>query len=801
MKRLNKKLITFLLAGACVASLSAATIGVVSSAEETTDTTAVAISEVFASNGSLGSKKLSEKETVCFTLADGQYARLKRDLAFKWYTAKNTAKYMNVKFTFEELNFDSVTFTFESATSVVNEEDEAVNAVKFTTDGTNLKVAIVDASGTESAKRDLGATKEVEISLYEGTEFDTFGVKVNSEEFADGFVNVGANYGDFAGEMRPLEIKAETSEDKKVAVFLQEINGQLFDNVANAKITDTAAPVLVVNEELSGFQYGTAFSLSYEKVDVLQFSSLTETKKYYQYNPADKKLAYDAALTTSTYFMDTVYYENAAGTEFSKEKKEGFTKTSVRVENNGEEYVAIQFTLSDNAKKEGKYELSWYVDDALTKEFTLAEDTAANDYIVIDQNEDGPTYKHIVNDEPNTKIEYAYNGKTGDEAKADFEADVAEYEEKIKKEIEGDVDDQEDDILAGSDSKLPLPNVEWLIGDNGGYRGLRFTISYKTPTSTSAKTSSGLSYNGLKLTVSEEGTYEFKIFATDKAGNPMKYYVDGELVDVTATNVWDIDEIPSFTFSIEDSPIAVSDATNVSDKKVEKILDQTYTLSGLKVVGATNQKSEYALYKLDLSKAPEIKESMLTSVKYSEISKKANEKIAAGTDKDYFELYKEIYAELLADNSNGAVTAADVLKCFTEIKEYNSKITEENDSTAWNAYNKYNWNPTSKSFKTAEEGEYLILADFYEDGLFNTRAVGYKLIVVDSEKDVIAGDSEFGTWIKNNMVSVILFGVAGLMLIAIIVLLLVKPSDETLEDVEVNAEKKKKKKAKETQDE
>ena len=105
-------------------------------------------------------------------------------------------------------------------------------------------------------------------------------------------------------------------------------------------------------------------------------------------------------------------------------------------------------------------------------------------------------------------------------------------------------------MYAGSNSYIYFPSFKWMIGDNNGYRNLKFTISYKTPSSDTASTSSSLSYNALKLSASNAGKYEFKIFANDKAGNTMKYYLDGELVSVSSSNVWDIEEIPSFTFEI-----------------------------------------------------------------------------------------------------------------------------------------------------------------------------------------------------------------------------------------------------------
>ncbi len=774
MKRQNKKLITLLLAGVCAASLSVATYNVLSSADETTAVT-YSVSDVFSSNGTLGSKKVAEKETVSFTLGNEQYARLKRDLAFKWFEAKEGAKYLSMEFSFEELNFKSVTFEFESASTVATEDDKAVNAIEFTVVGDKIHAAVINADTTDDNKAsvEIGSSKDIKLSLKSSDTFGCYKVELQSGSetavtLTQEFTNVAGSYADYTlDKVHPLEIVAKTDSDKKAVIFMKEINGQKFDNVADMKVTDTAAPVLVVNEEVSSFQYGTAFSLAYEKVDVLQSSGLTETKKYYQYNPTDTEVKYDDTLTTSTYFMDTVYYTN--GTENSATEKEGYTVTSVRAQE-GKEYIAVQFSLTDKSKNEKVYDLSWYAASAASK--TLG--SVATDYIVIDENTDGPTYRHI-------KAENDQN--TVDGALA---TESTEYQALVNKAAEN--------VAAGSSSSVKLPDVDWMITDNGGYRGLRFTISYKTPSSSSAKTSSGLSYNGLKITTTEEGLYEFKIFATDKAGNSMKYYLDGELVDVSTSNIWDIEEIPSFTFEIKDSVIKVEEPTSTSDKKVERIKDKTYSLSGLKVVGAESEQSSYALYRLNRSALAAITDSSLINVKYEKIREKAATAIAAGDVTDYFDLYLDIYAEEIASATN---LSADVVKaCFTRIDEYNARITEENDKEAWEAYNKYNWNSSAKSFNTAEEGDYVIIGDFWEKELPMQRAVAYKLIVVESEADVIKGESKFEAWVKANTASTVLFAVAGVLLIAIVILAIVKPADEKLEEVEENAKKAKKKKSK-----
>ena len=103
--------------------------------------------------------------------------------------------------------------------------------------------------------------------------------------------------------------------------------------------------------------------------------------------------------------------------------------------------------------------------------------------------------------------------------------------------------------------------------------------------------------------------------------------------------------------------------------------------------------------------------------------------------------------------------------------------------------NIYNWSATSRRFTAAEEGLYLILADYWDAELPTIdRVPAYKLVEVSEEEDTIKGVSE---WLKNNMVSIILFGVAGVLAIAVVVLLFVKPSNETLEDVDKKAKSKK----------
>ena len=274
----------------------------------------------------------------------------------------------------------------------------------------------------------------------------------------------------------------------------------------------------------------------------------------------------------------------------------------------------------------------------------------------------------------------------------------------------------------------------------------------------------------------------------------MYYYLDKELVQVTADNVWDIEEIPSFSYVIENLGIKVE--ASETNRKSTKLVNETYTFSDPTVKGASNKNSAYALYKLDLdqynSKAAngkQITTSILTDVTYEKIAEKLKGKLAYAPDKDYFDLYTTAISEIIAEKVNGK--AEDVKKIFGEaIGEYNDKITENDPEWSWN---KYQWTSKSKRFQTVEEGTFMVVADYWEKDLPMQRAAAYKIVVVSSTSDVIKGETQ---WLKDNVVSVALFAVAAVMLVIIIILLLIKPSDETLEDVDKSSAKKSNKKDK-----
>ena len=751
------------------------------------------------------------KKATAFKMSDEGSVTLKRNLAYKWYEKQAESKqgqvnYFTFKFAFESLDFETVTFTMDSKSAWATSDDKATNSIRFAKKNDSV-VAYVFAGDSisedeEQALKDsavvlpLTATGKEEITLtledntvggsaYTDGEFGVLvSVAGQTAQNIGTLVNVGANYAEYTyNDTLPLKIKADLGEntaegiaDKNLIIVCKELNKQSFVGVSeDNKIEDTTAPVVVVNEQVDGFLLGTAFALDYTVIDVLKDSNLSKTLEYYQYNPSIKAKNEDetaneafekyATLSTSTYFFPTSYVP------------EGQTQATTVYKANGSEFVSVKITVGDatfngTEKDKAVYDLAWYANQSRVNA-DLSDNLL---YIPVDRNEDGAKYNEkfvttaTVEGEKQTVLVDGF----------DAMQEVKDFKDALAKAAK--------DVYAGSNSYIYFPSFKWLIDDNNGYRNLKFTISYRAPGSDSETTSSSLSYNALKLSVSQEGKYEFKIFANDKAGNTMKCYLDGEEVSVTSSNVWDIDGIPSFSFEIENKGLKVEDSSSSSGRQESEVLDKTFSLDSFTVVGASDLNEDYALYKIDLEKCSSVAISDLSAITYEALAEELNGyDFSKVTDGNYMSVYLNAYAKLLA--TRVGVTTETLLNSgfFEKIGEAGDRINSEEK------YEKYEWSASSKSFATVEEGQFIILADFWEGGIPAQRATAYMVVNVESEEAVIKGETN---WLKNNVASVILFSIAGVMLILIIILLLVKPSDETLEDVDAKVEKKDKKASK-----
>lgn len=785
MKNQKTKHLTLMLASAIgAAALTGAVYSVLpASADEPAATTYT----VTGSSGVFSTSNATSVGTdaVAFDMKDGGKVTLRqRDLAWKWYAAKDTVKYLTVELGLKDTNFKTVTLAFETASATATEDDKTTNKLVFTAEGGKVYASVNPEEGAAATSGvEVDVTGKLTVQLGEnGTDYGEYSVAINGASVGK-FENVGAAFGEYASSsattpITPFTILAEfaegAEENAKTKVEILSINGQSFALNSDGKIEDTAVPVLVVNDTVTGFTIGTTFALDYEVVDVLD-RTVTKTMEYYLYNPNTEKGSEEyKTLTTATPFNESNYMKKVGDED---------VETSVYTEY-GKEFVSIRFNLSDeNHKKkddttvgmgETTYYLTWYGTSEKAPTATAADDM---DYIVIDDNKDGASYTFM------TKDDTAKTNAVSNQTLIDG------YQTLVEKAAEG--------LVAGSSTSFRLPTLRGMIDDNGGYENLKFTIVYKAQSATSESTKSSLSASNLKFTVSKSGVYEFKVFANDKAGNTMKYYLDGKLVDVTSSNVWKIEEIPYFTFEVKKTGLSIDDTNSESDRKASVTIGSEYDDFSLKVLGdsASSAVASNKLYKIsfdayNLANSTNLASPAdLSKISYTSIATAAKGRLSEANG-DYDEFFKKIYAEQLAQKIGGGVTAQTLLDAgvFVEVNPYNDAITEKDHPTEWQKHNKYEWNADVASFKAAEEGSYLILSVYSDPLIGSAKACGYKVVTVASKDDVISGETE---WLKNNLVSVILFSISGVMLIAIIVIAFIKPSDETLEDVDAAAKKMK----------
>lgn len=783
MKKYKSKIITLLLAAALGSAVFGGVLmldgGKASAAATATP------SRIFTAENS-ASVKADETTTteLAFVFPEGGSVSFKRDLALKWYKAKGEAQYLSMKFAFKDTNFKTLTLTFETAPAAANKDKKSVNKILFENTDGKITAKVNDGEAKEISDP---TSKDIALAFSEkdgsnSAEEGQFFVTLNGETIGM-FEDVGADFAEYFSAsattpMVPFAFKAEMPDGAegdaaKSTLIFKELNGQTFELDADQKITDNAKPVLVVNERVASFTLGTPFSLDYEVIDVID-TSVTKTMEYYQYAPKDfavaegeekAKGAEYKTLSTSTYFFDTDVYK---------------TKRM--------EYISVRFKLTDDTftsdEDAAVYELAWYA----TESFKPETDSEI-DYIKADRNAVGPHYTCITND---------------DEAKES----TLDEENEVYKSYQEAVTEAAKKVYAGSNSYIYLPApIKLIQDDDTNYKNLKYSIYYKTQSSDSASSSTSLSYDNLKLTVSSVGMYEFKILATDKAGNPMKYYLDKYKTKVTGDNIWDIEAIPSFTFSVSNNGISVEEPKNAEADT--GYIDVSYNLSDFTVLGLSGYKSEYGLYFFDVAafqkkyKITTFTVNELASVSFESLKEEADLSQVKGDD--YVGYYAALYAKLLSERLGIELNAEDLLKpdgendaILRKIEEFDSTIDEDKHPDAWkNSDNDYQWYSSSKSFKPQAEGSYLMFAVFTDSQLFGEKAAAYKAINVEAPRDIIAGETE---WLKNNIASVILFSVAAVMLIIVIILLVVKPSDETLEDVEDGKGKKSKKNNKDRKD-
>ena len=772
-------------------------------------------------------------------------------------TKEVQAEYFSMRFAFAGVAFQKFTITFESAEENISKEGKSTNKIVFepyvekapdedepdgvdeeenTDDEEQSPVKYLTVSVNPKEKEDekkevtepiiIDASKDITITINEDDcEIGQFNVLLTSSVpeppksdegdednqeneneaagaalvegetpvFIGKFENIGGYFLDYRATgsttpSLPISFEADMSELDGASptqyVLMKSLNNQSFELV-DKQVLDNAHAVLVLNESLHAFKLGQKFSLSYEAIDVCD-STVTVDRYYYMLK---SEMTESGLVNYMPNAKDLTDEEGEDGFKYSKYNYQSLTNSTyflpsrdVDPTTDPEEYVAIRFKLRDDSSDNDYFvNLSWYAAENAVKPiecvgFEEYETEEENDkgetvkvkkthqiegtqffnFIKVNRKTEGPYYKNLepVKGETADKNE----NKVTDEA---FNQAVQDYKDELALKAES--------TSAGTGAYIYLPSLRGLIAsDNAGYRNLKFSIYYYKPGSSNATSQTSLNYNALKLEVDKEGWYRMRIAAQDASSNAMKYYLDEQLVTVTSSNIWDIEGIPEFEFYIAYNGPTI-------EKSEEQSLgyrNDTYNFSDFKIIALAGYQKSYSLYRY--SKVNADTAGVKTTDSYSEMVKNAQE---------YFEGFEE------CDKNQ----EDDRMKILYEISVFQNDVSA--DDPKWSRTdNEYYWDPDSSLSFVPQVSGFYFLKVIVEDGSYpGETAVAYQVIDVRNPIDTIPGQSQ---WLQENVVSVVLFAISGVLAVIVVILFLIKPSDKKVEEVDLEKLKGNKKKKK-----
>ncbi|MDE7182249.1 MAG: hypothetical protein K2O41_04355 [Clostridia bacterium] len=717
-----------------------------------------------------------------FTFAsDNDTVSYRKNLAYNWYEAGKTTEegatpetvhgLFNITIGFKNTAFEKFIIKFESQVyeKKVKETKSANYVVFYPVAGEADKVyaVITDDIEKASAPQDTAAKKldidEITIQFTEKLGGGKYTVSVGKgETVVEGeFVNVGGNYAksstSTSNPVYPLSFKAEFAElaegETRTAaqMVLYSMNGQSFelngstpnynqekDYYYGGTVKDDTAPVLCLEEELNYLTLGKEIDVDYAVIDVLRTSP--RATLYYYVLTVDQykeEAGYDynnKEIFTEIKSSDTFLLESNKDKYYPSAEAADLDKYKEDNKLTVDMAAKVYFKLTDvtNNPETSEVYLDWYVSD----EYKLNIKDA--DFIAVAKDEQGVTY--------------AYDGEDGRSWKKDGK--VKEYQDKI--------DELAANLSAGSSTYLYLPSVEDLFADNAtAYPDLKISVYYYNKTQQS---NTSLSTNNLSINVTQQGKYFFTFYATDTAGNPMWYLnKDGEVEEFNSSDVWkmfnDKDEeglydlLPWFSFDAGYTGVQFEETPGM---QATAYVGTNYSSASFKINGISGSYS--TVYRLYLFDRAGYYNDTKTTLSYEKFVEEIDSLYDNAATRKYF---KEIPA--LAD-------------------------MEETDAE-YEQFKDYEWNKTSTSFTPQDSNAFYLIRAEVTDNQYNTDPAACNLGVVASvQAKTLKGESD---WLKKNVASVVLLCIAGIALICIVLLLVIKPKnegdvDETYEKVKKN---------------
>ncbi len=752
--------------------------------------------------------KIGKDETVAY----------RKSLAYSWIesikdddgiiTGSNT-KGFSMEIGFDSLNFKRYIIAFQSQQYMMNKDKITKNYLVFTP-AENDKVNIAAVSSLDKLDDEhfdypvscsVANNAKIKISF---VSFDAGNVVVaiDGEEKTGPnlfFENVYFPYASYVSSgdtaVTPLTFSAEFEEDAKPAegeeeltadMVLYSLNGQSFEMFENDKdgvyndVKDNAPPVICFTKTPSYVNFGKKLDFDFMVIDVLA-SSPRSTAYFYvltgeQYRADDfeySKIKYDESSSSDS---SSDNKEDGEGETDKKVWKNPFitvnSSSDIRIIRDQNTFVPEKYLNEDGDLEvygliKIYYEISdvtgssantdtifvdWYAkDEALINIYDLKGDTSGKkeNFLKIIDGKDGLTY---ATDEDKTLEDY----------KKTIESITADYQKKVKDAIDA-LEDKK--LYAGSDSNFYLPEFDYVLGDEYFVKqDFKYSIYYRAKTTGS---NASLAYNKLSIPLSEaDVTYRFTVYVTDAFGKPMRYPDEnGEWQEIKTDDIWDedfADLLPFFEFSVSYKEATAKEP----DSHSVAYVGTSYSGVSFDIKGVTGTYStKYNLYIFDRNAA------------YNELN----------LDLTYNAFVENF--EKLFDNSYDA--NLNTRKYFTTVKPASElQPTDEN----YELFNAIKWNASNVSFVPQSAEDFYIVRLTLTDNRSQVSSTNFVAVAASIQANSLKGESE---WLKNNIPAIVLLSVAGVLFIAFIILLVVKPKDKgDIDEIYENGTKSKKNKKK-----
>lgn len=732
-----------------------------------------------------------------FKISNGETLAYRQNLAYSWIASERDEhgaiighkdRTFSIELYFPAVDFAKFYVKFESQQYTLTKDGKSVNYLLFAPNADKTGVDIFVSQDTEvKDENKIGSAainEHIKISFGSYSDGE-YGIDLNDGATGKFFKNVYEKFASYVpsgdNAVTPLTFGAEFADegrvDNEAQMVLVDISGQSFKMKKNSgvyKVVDTAPPALCFDQTPSYLENGKSIGFSFKVIDVL--ANISTTSSFSSYAKANYYVLTGEQVANADFDYDRTDYskDSTEGREEGGETeapKSPFVQASsgdriypdentfvpqAYLESDVVGLVKIYYEISDYTSSSSRAQkdiifVDWYAKpEALVDVRQYNSAKASSNFLKLIKNKDGATYASADDAEQTDPLQ-AYKDR------------VAAFQSYYQKKIDDAIYEMEDHKLYAGGNKFYLPAIEGSNSDGASWyfsdeyltgTDYKYTIYYRGK---SSGTHSSLASNKLAIDLNDaDTTYRFTIFITDSFNNPMRYPKldedSGELVweEITTNDVWKEefgDLLPYFEFAVSYKEATAEPPENLSISYVNSSYSGvTFEITGVSGTYA----SAYKLYIFD------------RNAFYRDTQIALDYDTFVANTQALFDNQFEYEGHIVENTRN----------YFTGVKPISTLLESDENYEKFKAIN---WNESSRSFTPQSVEDFYVLKLELTDNRSQQAQVYYSTVAASVQTTALKGEAE--SWIDNNKTSVILFVVAGVCLIALIVLLVIKPKD------------------------